>query len=274
MFCPEGYVSLFETESEFGALAKEWWNKQSAAYREGMLSEVEAKRKAEILQIPDVFWGENVFIDATPYVAYSRWALMIFVISYQKRLFAASPDGRIVKIGAAAFDATRSYFGSFPTSLAEQDSMVDHLEDGFFHLENEYFTIRPCAKTDIIELFGFQTIVSILKHFDGWSVCWKPRNPADWLPEVRAILGDELRAMLDDEMTPLPVHRHSLSDERRAATLMVAMYDEDDQVTKATCQERAGRNLGTLAFGRAWEAAKAERPGLGLGGRPKSKPQT
>lgn len=266
MFCPEGYVSLYETEAEFGTLADEWWEKQSATYREAVLSEITAKHKAEALQSPDDFWGDDVDVEATPYLAYSRWALGCFVSLCRNRLFAASPDGRIMKIGAAAFDMPRMYFGSFPTSASEQDILLDHTADGFFHLEDDYFTIRPCAKPDIIKVYGFLTLVSILKHFEGWSVCWKPRNPADWLAEVRAIL-DQGR----DESSS---HRHTLADERRASLQIIALYDENDQVTKATCRDRVGLNLGTLAFGRAWAAAKSDRPGLGVGGRPKSKPQT
>lgn len=171
-----------------------------------------------------------------------------------------------MRLGQYAFEAGRLFDGPFPETRKGQSDLIDHVKYGFWHFDEYYFIIEPCADIEIIETFRLEKEVVILDKFRGWAICWKPKSLDGW--------RDELRAILDDEATPLPVRRHRLSDERNAATLIVEMYDKDDQVTKAACRERIGRSLGTLAFNRAWDAAKAKRPGLGMGGRPKSKPQT
>jgi hypothetical protein len=264
MFCPEGYVSLYDTVSEFERFGEAWWAKTGYTVQKAehlVNQEDHVKTHGSLDNYFDIDVDED-----TPILAYRIWATFRFVLRSSERFFASSPDGKLMRIGQYVFGAGRVYDGPFPTAYAEQRSILDYLDTGFWHLDERYFLIRLCADNFAIEAFELEKEIDVLSAFRGWAICWKPKSMDSW--------RDELRAILEDEATPLPVHRHRISDERRAAALMVAMYDTDDQVTKAACRERVGPNLGTHAFGRAWEAAKVERHGLGLGGRPKSKPQT
>lgn len=146
------------------------------------------------------------------------------------------------------------------------------MRDGLWY-ERQGYTIsfrtwEKIAALDYIELDVMARLVLRMRPFEGWALCISEETFSnDWAEIWNAFLGgDEARnERVSADLLRLP----TVADERRASVQFIAMYDRDDQVTKATCRGQV--SLGTRAFGRAWEMAKLQRPGLGEGGRPRLK---
>jgi hypothetical protein len=264
MFCPEGYVTFYDIANEVSEIAWQWWEARGRAIQE---KEREEGKEAFIQEGGKLSSYLDLGLDdETPAHAYQVWAIGRLAFRHRNRLRVSSPAGMIMRLGGYAFEGSKVFDGDFPQSLSEQNSMLTHLAEGFFHIEDYFGTIRPCPDARTVELYGLEAELRHLAHFEGWAVCWKPDNFEKW--------QEELLALLHDEGQPEARQHHSLADEGRAAMEIVRLFDSNDQVTKAECRQKVCPNFGTLAFTRAWRSARSKRPGLGSGGRPKSKPQT
>lgn len=256
MFCPEGYVTLYDTFNELSEVAWRWWEAKGKS--EAGCDEINQTR-------PDVFKIDLGQFDESSASSYPIWGIAKLTWRHRQRLFVSSPTGQIMRLGGYAYDRSRFFDGPFPNSPKEQEVMLEHLSDGFFHFDYYSGIIAPCDDSEIIERYGLKSDLKYLAGFEGWAVCWKPDNFAKWPEEIIALLHEE------NELAARS--RHTLAEERGAAREIIHLFDADDQVTRSDCKAKFPR-LGTNAFERAWAMARAERPGLGKGGRPKTKPQT
>jgi hypothetical protein len=188
MFCPEGYVTFFDMNKAFEEFSLDLWelvgaDRQAAewnTHREEFLSSG-ADASSYFDPSPDT----HTFFDA-----YRRWASSRLTFGQRARFVIASPSGTILRLGSYAFEANRVYFGPFPLTMAEQKALIGHLEDGCFHIVDYYGIIRPCADAEMIGAYGLETEVVSLSAFDGWAVCWKPKEYLSWKAELRAMLED------------------------------------------------------------------------------------
>jgi hypothetical protein len=180
MFCPEGYVSLYETALAFDEAAEQWWNDSGAA-----LQGVENKAALNAVIDRGTGWVVDTgHDDWTPILAFRRWALFRFLMRHPGKLVASSPGGRLVRFGDFLLDAPRVFEGGFPLSLQGQREILEYLSEGHFHLEDDYFLIKACRNERHIEMFGLEKVVGILRAFEGWAVCWRPKVFDAWKSEL------------------------------------------------------------------------------------------
>lgn len=262
MFCPEGYVSLYELRSAFWAFAQDLWENEWKAF---YVAE-ESKKRSKVL--PDGSAIGN-YVDFDPddtdvHYAYQQWATFRLTRRNRELLLVCSPDGRVMRLADYAYDAENVWDGPFPETQRQQVALVDHLEKGHFHISEHYGIISPCSDSKRLGAFDLADVVAMLKPFEGWAVCWKPRDFSKWRSELRTLLREEGQLA--------PILHHGLAKERRAAQQIVALFDQDDQITKDTCKAQGvGAELGSNAFARAWAEAGKMRPALLAPGRRRAK---
>lgn len=248
MFCPEGYVTFYAIACEFDRIADELFEKLTG----------EGDEEAN-----DFCYTESII----------RWAFSYFLSFEIEKIRVGNENGVVLKVGSLIFEGISRNAASFDIDTKDQRRKWNrgpfggYDEPVFYHIECFTYTIAPCSDLNIIRAFCGPGSSQALQRFVGWSVFWRPSDYKNWRNEVRSIL----KFLPIDTNVP---YRPRLADERIAAKQMVNMFDVNSEITKNVCRTQIRPVLGTLAFGRAWNMAKDQRPGLGYGGRPKSKPQT
>lgn len=251
MFCPEGYVSLHDANREAEILAATW------------LSDPQNNKtgKGRVSSLQYSAWQN--WVDA-----YRTWIILVFVNRSWRHFLLASPSGRLMRVSNLVFHGAGhvAIAGQEEFTIESIDDFPDRDKDAgkWFPFFDERNGLIRAPIESRFHSFSADELGAIA-NFEGWAICWKPKNFANWHSEFQEILKS---APQEAPKMPQP-----LANERRAAYQIIDMYDKNDQITKAACQKQIDHELGTLAFNRAWQTAKAERPGLGMAGRPKSKPQ-
>lgn len=180
MFCPLGHLTLHEVSSAFWSLAGEWWSNKG---RELQIAEWDTHLdRAEGASIK-IETGQD---ELTALLAYKTWATLEFVDMQMSNLIASSPQGQLMRLGTYVFEGTRLYSGEFPEKLQGQRELIENAKVGLFHLEPNYFLVRPCSNEYYIEAFDLQTEVATLREFEGWAICWEPPGP-DWREQLASI---------------------------------------------------------------------------------------
>jgi hypothetical protein len=191
MFCPDGYLTLFEIVGAFDVIASE---RQRELPPRGFADKSNGKSERS-------FYIDTGEIEETETKAYSDWLFSLFMIGQWNNLYACSPSGVALRLARDATAAYRVYDGPFPESVEEQKGLSEHLQYGLEYINNQTFQIDPRKSSANYDEFDGDVIGNMLAPLIGWQVCWRTpkqeitneelhqfclavRNPAHTLQEV------------------------------------------------------------------------------------------
>lgn len=158
MFCPDGYLTLYEVAGGLAEIADERVNAKAP---------------------PEAPEDGSFYIDTGEYwrierQAYSDWLFSLFLCGQWNNLYAASPQGVILRLSRDVTAAKTSYSGPFPETEESQESLISHLRFGLEYVDSQLFLIDPYKASSNYDEFGYDLIGKALVPLTGWPVCWKP----------------------------------------------------------------------------------------------------
>lgn len=274
MFCPDGYVTLYDCQAVIRSIARKRWEKERPAFYKRL-----GKKRHEFQEERDAYSDGDICDSVEPwdkpeispadweissyFPAFRRWATALFVTQHCGKLKACSPSGKLMRL-SQLFCHTQGDF-RFTFSLDSKGfAELEATQARLTFIEEAYFTIKS---VESLPLYVPENVRRLIQPFVGWSVCWEEaafKNLKDELERLIAPRGKE--------QAPDPAAKQkppTVADEGRVTQQIIDMFDKDNQVTKGDCSAAANPQLGTKAFERAWRAAREKRPDLGKSGRPR-----
>jgi hypothetical protein len=164
MYCPEGYLTLFEVVGALDVIASE---RQRCIPPRERPEHTDGRSERGFY----IDTGER---EETEAKAYSEWLFSLFMIGQWNNLYACSPAGITLRLSREVTSASRVYDGPFPEDEAGQQGLIDHLKYGLNYVSNLTFLIAPHKTSMNLDEFAEDIIGGILVPLLGWPVCWKP----------------------------------------------------------------------------------------------------
>ena len=161
MWCPEGFITLFQLRVEFAVFA--------------------IKRTKDFPRPDDAVPSGQYQIDAglwqdTAAIAYGLWMFHRFVDLAEWHFFAAPLGGRPMKLAAPVLDRFKFYDGDFPDTEASRLGLIDHLSDSFLHINPIGFVIEVGRNVDKSIESEDASLTQLLMPLSGLPVCYKTND--------------------------------------------------------------------------------------------------
>ena len=164
MFCPEGYLTLFEIY-------------------EILLEAGDNHARENLPPLFDKAPTSGFYIDTgddleTMGRAYGEWLFQNFLWRFASDLCACQNTGVVVRLAASTSHSTKVFNGPFPDSIDGQKVLIKHVEDGLAWIDHYFFRISSrkslLPEEDDRDDYGLKEMSIVLNPIDGWLVCWKP----------------------------------------------------------------------------------------------------
>lgn len=172
MFCPDGYLTLYEIYAEFGYAGYSF-----AKANPPSLSSHDA---------PGFKIDTGIEFDVKAQ-AYQEWLFQNFLSRFGGSLFASLGNGVVLRLSEQVTYARNVFSGPFPEALEEQEALIKHVGFGLAWVNYDFFRIDPGKSLPLEEeetgpeLLEFADMLAPLR---GCLVCWKPDKWPYNLPDL------------------------------------------------------------------------------------------
>lgn len=167
MWCPEGFLSLYEIWRVLEGEAEKWCEEnphadddQPYVHEDGWHIE-----KATVRQKALRFWLMQMFLD-----------------NQGDNFYVAQPNGTALKVSSAVTHRAYMLMWPFPDNRDHWELFASYEYDEYIIFDPELFSLRLDGAYDHLEEKRRLARLKLLAPLDGLPLCWKlPAGPVDWL---------------------------------------------------------------------------------------------